>query len=108
MLRRYKNLYPLVLSSLAYLLLALWCLRKILDGTAGTQVFLLDDPYIHASMARNLLIHGTLSVSPSGFSSSSSSIVWPFLVAFCFAIFGIHLWVLLALNAAFALLSVCR
>lgn len=76
-----------------------------LRETNGTQVFLTDDAYIHASLAKNLFLNAVLSVSPPDYSSCASSILWPLLLAGCFAVFGIHLWIILALNAVFALAS---
>ena len=102
---RLRNHSSLIGASVLYLLLVILFLKFALYQTGGTQIFLVDDAYIHASLGKNLLNHGVLSVSPTGFSSASSSISWPLLIAFGFAIFGVHLWVLLALNLLFALLS---
>lgn len=101
-MRSWKSRTPFLCSAAIYLLLGGWFLMRALHQTQGTQVFLTDDAYIHASLAKNLVLHGVLSVSPPDYSSCASSIIWPLLLGGCFAIFGIHLWIILALNAIFA------
>ncbi|HEY2468752.1 MAG TPA: hypothetical protein VGI45_13050 [Terracidiphilus sp.] len=101
----WKAKVPFLCNGAIYLLLSAWFLIAALDQTHGTQIFLTDDAYIHAALAKNLVLHGTFSVSPPDYSSCSSSIIWPLLLAGCFAIFGIHLWIILALNAISALAS---
>lgn len=93
---------PFLLSGAVYLVLTAWFLRSALHQTNGTQVLLTDDAYIQASLAKNLLLHGVLSVSPPDYSSCASSILWPLLLASCFWVFGVHLWVILFLNLIFA------
>jgi hypothetical protein len=95
--------FPFLCNAAIYLLLCVWFLVSALRQTQGAQVFLADDAYIHASLAKNLVLHGVLSLSPPAYSSCASSIIWPLLLATCFAVFGIHLWIILALNVVFAL-----
>ena len=102
---RWKIKLPFLCNTAIYLLLSVLFLLSALRQTHGSQIFLTDDAYIHASLAKNLVLHGVLSVSPPDYSSCASSIIWPFLLATCFAIFGIHLWIILALNAVFAVAS---
>ena len=59
----------------------------------GHFVFTLDDPYIHLALAKNLL-KGHYGINAGEFSSPSSSLLWPFLIApFSGTGFGIY-WVL--------------
>lgn len=44
-------------------------------------VYTLDDPYIHLAVTQNIL-EGNYGVNPQEFSAPSSSIIWPFLLAF--------------------------
>ncbi len=48
--------------------------------TDGNLIYSLDDPYIHLALAENIL-KGHYGVNLSEFSSPSSSILWPFLLA---------------------------
>lgn len=53
-----------------------WCLT----GTGGQFFYTLDDPYIHLAVAENIL-RGGYGVNLGEYSSPSSSILWPFLIA---------------------------
>jgi hypothetical protein len=53
----------------------------VLRNTGGKFIYALDDAYISAAMGRNLAQHGILGVTRYGFTSSSSSIIWPLLLA---------------------------
>ncbi|HEX7135972.1 MAG TPA: hypothetical protein VF228_25560 [Iamia sp.] len=53
------------------------CLRV----SDGRLVYVLDDPAIHLSIARNLAEHGTWGVVPGHFESASSSPVWTVILA---------------------------
>jgi hypothetical protein len=55
-------------------------LIAILLLNGGRLVFILDDPYIHLALAENLL-KGHYGVNLGEFSSPSSSLLWPFLIA---------------------------
>lgn len=71
--------------------------------TGGRQLYPLDDVYIHAAVAKNLLLHHVYGVTGYKFSFPSSSILWPFIVALAFALVGIKAWVPLALNFLFSI-----
>ena len=46
----------------------------------GMFVYTLDDPYIHLSLAENI-INGHYGVNANEYSAPSSSILWPFIIA---------------------------
>lgn len=46
----------------------------------GKLVYTLDDPYIHLAVAENIL-NDTFGINSDEFSSPSSSIIWPYLLA---------------------------
>lgn len=72
--------------------------------TDGSLIYPVDDVYIHAAMARNLVQHGVWGVTRYGFSSSSSSPLFTLLLAAVFAVTGPSVWAPLALNFAAGLL----
>jgi hypothetical protein len=69
---------PLVCLAL-YLALTAILLLCCLHLNGGHFVYVLDDPYIHLELARNIA-RGTYGINPHEFSSPSSSILWPFLL----------------------------
>jgi hypothetical protein len=64
--------------------------------TGGEFTYPLDDPYIHMTLARNIL-HGNYGINLGEFASPSSSILWPFLLA-PFAGASFFVWVPLVIN----------
>lgn len=57
-----------------------WQAWQILGQTGGELFYTLDDPYIHLSLAENIL-RGHYGINPGEVASPSSSILYPFLVA---------------------------
>src|SRR5574340_1536985 len=93
------NTIPLI-SGFIFLILGLTVeFIQILQINQGHFIYTLDDAYIHLSLAENIL-QGHYGVNPGEFSSPSSSILWPFLLA---PVSGIE-WAPLVINilAAFA------
>ncbi|WP_110517591.1 hypothetical protein [Herpetosiphon llansteffanensis] len=68
---------------------------------AGKFLYILDDPYIHLSLARNIA-HGHYGINLVEPSAPSSSILWPFILAI-FARLPLFEYVPLLLNIGFAL-----
>ena len=56
----------------------------------GHLVYALDDPYIQMAMAKNFVLHGVWGITRFGFTSSSSSPLWTFLIAVSYLIFGVN------------------
>lgn len=75
----------------------------ILDRTNGHFTYVLDDPYIHLTIARNLVQNGTWGINPHQFTSASSSLIWPLLLAACLWLFGNNDLYPLLLNIVLAL-----
>ena len=75
-------------SSLGYIqiLLSIWCLGiviilwRCLSLCDGHLIYNLDDPYIHLSVAENIL-HGSYGVNAGEYSAPCSSIIYPFILA---------------------------
>ncbi len=80
----------------------------ILRETGGRFIYGLDDAYIHLAIAKHIAQNGVWGVTPFDFSSSSSSIVWPLLLAGAFKLFGVREIIpfVFALAAAAALMFV--
>ncbi len=73
----------------------------------GHLVYVLDDPYIHMAVAEQFVNHGVWGVTQYGFTSSSSSVLWPVLLAFFYALFGTNSITPFVLNVVLASASVC-
>ncbi len=60
----------------------------ILGQTGGRFIYNLDDAYIHLAIAKHIVRDGIYGVTPFEFSSSSSSILWPLLLAGAMKLLG--------------------
>jgi hypothetical protein len=85
---------------------ALLLLRAGLGHTGGRLVYALDDAYIHMAVARSLAQHGVWGVTPYAFTSSTSSLAWPLLLALADLLVGVRDATPLFLNLMFAAVSV--
>jgi hypothetical protein len=90
---RSETVKPLALHSLLfpaalYLILVGSVLIVCLRYTGGHLVYALDDTYIHMAIAKNLAAHGVFGVTSYVHASASSSILWPFLLAAFYKLFG--------------------
>ena len=77
--------------------------HKIMALNNGIFSYALDDAYIHLSMAKTLRT-GWYGINPGEIASSSSSILWPFLLT-PFAYFTLYEKVPLILNIIFSLIT---
>lgn len=75
-----------------------------LGRTGGRLVYTLDDAYIHLAVAKNLALHGVWGITPHGFSSSCSSVLWPLLIAGPLSLVGGGTAVPFVLNTILAVL----
>lgn len=87
----------------ACLVLCLALLAAILWLNGGELVYSLDDPYIHLTLARNLL-QGHYGLNPGECASPSSSLLFPFLLTIPLAL-GAGTWSPLLLNIPCLLLT---
>lgn len=82
-------------ASLWFALLLYWLLAAGLVFAAQTKTgghfgYPLDDTYIHMAIAKHLAVDGDWGVSQFGFSSSTSSPLWTFLISLTYMLFGVN------------------
>ncbi len=85
-----------MLSIGTYLLLAVVLFVRIRHRNDGHFTYALDDPYIHLALSQGIA-HGHYGINAGEFSSPSSSVLWPFLLAL-FARWSWQVYVPLGLN----------
>ena len=61
---------------------------NVLSFTHGVFSYPFDDAFIHLAIAKNIAVHGVWGISPHEFTSASSSVLYPLLLAGCMKIFG--------------------
>jgi hypothetical protein len=100
--------WPFLLAAVVWLALFAVTLSQILVITGGRIVYASDDVYIHMAIAKNLVLHGVWGVTPFGFTSCASSIIWPLVIAFTYVLSGVNEWspILLNLLLSLAVLAV--
>ncbi|PKL85023.1 MAG: hypothetical protein CVV22_10245 [Ignavibacteriae bacterium HGW-Ignavibacteriae-1] len=97
-----KYIIPLVIS---ILFLAITLLHIVqINEKFGEYVYPLDDTYIHLATADNLANHGVWGVTKHGFTSSSSSPIYPILISGLIILTDWGIYIPLVLNTLFALL----
>lgn len=99
-----KQYVPFLLASGVLLAAVFWLLFRTIQQNGGHFTYVLDDPYIHMAMAKNVVQHGVWGVTKYGFSSSSSSLLWTLLLAGAYAAFGSTVWTPFVLNIVCAVL----
>lgn len=77
MITSLRRHWPLAVALLALWLSVVVLLAISLWQNQGHLVYALDDAYIHLAIARNLATHGVWGITPYGWTSSSSSLLWP-------------------------------
>ena len=97
---------PFALAASSYLLSLVWLLWRTWKIDRWQQLYSVDDPYIHLAIVKTLRMHASYGVTPYHFSSASSSVIWPFLMAGLMFVFGVKAWLAYALNVALSLLPV--
>ncbi len=101
-----RKMWPLWAALGAYAAACGVQLGVILEKTHGRQFYPLDDTYIHAAVAKNIVLHGVYGISRFHSSFPCSSILWPFVLAGSYGLFGVRLSLPFALNALFSVLAV--
>ena len=98
--------WPLVLSLVVLWLTTVLLLVISLRLNNGHFAYGLDDAYIHMSIAENFALHGVWGVTPYGFTSSSSSLLWILLLSFIFYIIEVNVLVPFILNIILSTITI--
>lgn len=99
-----KRHWPLIAATGVLLSVVVICLTLSIRQNQGHLVYVLDDPYIHMAMAKNLAQHGIWGITKYGFASSSSSLLWTLVLSSVYFLFGINETSPFILNILFAIL----
>ncbi|WP_299176345.1 glycosyltransferase family 39 protein [uncultured Chryseobacterium sp.] len=78
----------------------------MLAGTEGHYTYIIDDAYIHLSIAKNFALHQVWGMTPYAFSSSSSAPLFTFLLSVFISLFGNHELIPLFFNAVCSFLII--
>jgi len=106
----YSQNWPLLAALLVlWLTVAGLFVLSVRQETVGFHPpYALDDVYIHMAIAKNLVQHGIWGVNPYEFSSVSSSLLWPLLLAASYLFTKVNEYAPFGLNLIFAsLILVC-
>jgi hypothetical protein len=102
----FKRFWPVVMGCIAYAAMCAILYSRIGRVTDGIAIYPLDDAYIQAAMGKNLALYHSYGISPGVFGAASSSVIWPFLLAITYKVFGIQIWVPLLWNILLAVLLI--
>lgn len=81
---------PLWFSLALYWLLTIGLLFASLETTNDHFGYPIDDTYIHMAIGKHFVNDGSWGVSQFGFSSSTSSPLWTFLISITYMLFGVN------------------
>lgn len=93
---------PFIIAVAVLWITILILFRESITINQGIFTYVLDDPYIHMAMAKNLILHGVWGVDKYGFTSSSSSPLWIIVLSLAYSLFGINVFIPFILNITFA------
>ena len=93
---------PLIVAVAVLWIAILILFRESTAINQGIFTYVLDDPYIHMTMAKNLILHGVWGVDKYGFTSSSSSPLWIIVLSLTYFLFGVNSFIPFILNVIFA------
>jgi hypothetical protein len=81
---------PLLLPLALFFVSLAAALHAAMKGTDGHLIYAVDDAYIHMAVAKNLAGSGVWGCTPFHFSSSSSSLLWTFVLGVLYRLFGVR------------------
>lgn len=92
---------PLSIAFFSILLILVY--TPMLQFSEGQIIYPLDDAYLRMATAKNLATHGIWGLNQHEFASTSSSILYPLVLAVCFIILGPHAVIPLLINLVAAI-----
>ena len=95
--------WPLILSGVLLGAVLAWLCRSIWIGCGGHFGYPMDDTYIHMAMAKSFSRHGVWGLTQYAFSSTSSSLLYTFLLSAVYLFTGTSELAPLFLNILFGL-----
>ncbi len=96
---RARGVWPVAVVVLGFLVALGVTVRAVHANESGHFAYTVDDSYFHMAVAKNMVRHGLWGISAvDGFSSGTSSLLWPLLLTASFAMFGVHEFFPLVLN----------
>jgi len=101
-----KTHWPLIITLALFWSTVAILLAISIQRNEGHFTYVLDDPYIHMAIAKNLAQYGTWGIDKYGFTSSSSSLLWTLLLSLIYFLFGPNIASPLILNFLFGTLVV--
>jgi len=85
--------YTPLFTGVAFIVFTVAALEWLaLKKTGGHFCYPLDDPFIHMTLAKNLVLHGNWGINAQGWTSTSSSPLFTILLALLFKVFSIQVW----------------
>ena len=81
---------PLLLPLTVFSVSLAAALHAAMKWTDGHIIYSVDDAYIHMAVAKNFANHGLWGCTPFHFSSSSSSLLWTFVLGIAYRSSGLH------------------
>jgi hypothetical protein len=83
----------LAATILALLIPVVWIEHDILIHTHGTIAYPLDDAFINLTLAKNFAFEHVWGITKYSFSSASTSLLYPLVLAFIYLVSGASLFV---------------
>ena len=94
----FKNYWPSVISSVILLLTVYLVYGQVLRQCGGNFCYPLDDTWIHLAIAKHAALNSVWGVTPYEFSSSSSSVIWTWILLAIMTLLGDNPLIPLILN----------
>lgn len=102
----YFQHWPLIITLFIYSSIIFFLWIACMEKNNGIYTYPLDDTYIHMSIAKNFSLYGTWGITKYEFTSTTSSLTWPFLLSLNYDIFGVNDKSPFILNFIFSIVTI--